>query len=175
MSSARRNVDADAPDESRRFGCQTAAGAGFWAPNPACAPIKVRNSRRLIWAKIAEHKTTNGVVSTWPNQLGMYPEARGFCDRNLVSSARASFRLDALEKRQATLARTIVCTKECIAAGWFDRRRLSPASRRSPKVRSASLSPDRTRSSADARDGMKTERTNSACLVARASLFPSRS
>jgi hypothetical protein len=32
------------------------------------------------------------------------------------------------------LARTMVCTKECIGAAWLARRRLSPASSRSPKM-----------------------------------------
>ena len=58
-----------------------------------------------------------------------------------------------------------------MGAGWLARRRLSRASKPFPKMRIASASPERTASSADASEGMKTERKNSACFVAKASLF----
>src|SRR5215469_4707281 len=73
---------------------------------------------------------------------------------------------------QVLFARTMVCTRECMARGWLARRRLRPACKRSPKMRTASASPERTRSSADASEGMKIERKNRLCFR-RQSVFVS--
>jgi hypothetical protein len=101
--------------------------------------IHVSDRRRQIW----------GIVKGWQSRSGRKVEKLGQNAQHprLVPHYKwiprqesgvigaAEFPVGAiLGKRQSSLARTMVCTKECIGAAWLARRRLSPASSRSPKM-----------------------------------------